>query len=137
MPATTYAEFIAEYPEFAGISSAAVSRILATAASMLSQENWGTQWNHACNLLVAHRLCMRFDISSAVRSAGMRSAAQSIQTVNNRSASPDSLSESSVTSALITGDNPLYADLARTEYGLEFLGLMHMVISPGGIVSST
>jgi hypothetical protein len=132
----TYAVFIDEYPEFYGLPSTAVGRLLTVASSMLSETTWGDFWSHACSLLVAHRLCLRFNISAAIKSSGMNSPLASIQTVNNRSASPDSLSESSVTSALITGEDPFTADLARTEYGLEFISLMRMVISPCDIVNS-
>jgi hypothetical protein len=137
MIAPTYAEFIALYPEFTSISSPAVSAILVRESTLLSETNWDKFWYHAICLMTAHRLALRFNISSAVSAAGMRSPLSSIQTVNNRSASPDSLSESSATSSLITGENAFNADLARTEYGLEFLSLMQTVISPVDVIVSS
>jgi hypothetical protein len=127
----TNTSFVQEYPEFASIPGSAIANQITRLTLQINQEVFTDElFDIALSLLVAHRLSLRFNISCGVNSNGMRSPLTSVQTVNNRSASPDSLSESSVTSGLITGDNAFMADLARTEYGLEFLNLIQTQVSP-------
>ena len=136
MTPLTYSDFIGEYPEFTSVAQAAVERRLLTTSNYLSEDAWGAFWLEAAFLFTAHKLALRFNISAAVFAAGMRSANSSIKTVTSQSASPDTLSESSVVSELVTSSDPFKADLARTSYGLEFLALMNTVISPANVVVS-
>ena len=136
MTPLTYSDFIAEYPELAGVAQAVVERRLLATSNYLSEDVWGDFWLEAGFLFTAHKLALRFNISADVFTAGMRSANSTIKTVTSQSASPDTLSESSVVSELVTSKDPFTADLARTNYGLEFLALMHTVVSPANVVVS-
>ena len=133
---TDYASFIGRYPEFSGIPQAAVEDQLEFSAMTLAPAAWGKWWLRACWLFTAHYLAVRFNISAALFANGMRSPTASIGTVTSKSANTSGISEGSVTSGLVTSDNAIDADFGRTEYGLQYLSLLDMVIPPGHVVFS-
>lgn len=132
----TLTTFRGWYPEFDDVPDGSVDRQLALANMTLSPSAWGKWLEQALGLFTAHYLAVRFNISAALQDNGVRSPTSSIGTVTNKSATTSGISEGSANSALVTGDDPLAADFARTEYGLEYLSLMEMVIPAGGVLYS-
>jgi len=135
----SYDGFVSWYPEFLfpePSKVAAVQRQLELASMTLSSSAWGTWWQHACALYSAHYLALRFDISRALGDLGLKSATKSVGTTINKSANVSGISEGVAVSQLVTSNNPLEADFARTSYGLEYLSLMQRVIPPGRVICS-
>lgn len=132
----TYPTFLEWFPEFTDIPTSAGTFRLELSNDFLKVQVWGKFWQRACALLTAHYLSLRFNITSGLLVNGLRSPSSTIGFTTNKSASTSGLSEGSVTNAMLTGDNPIEADLARTEYGLEFLNLLYTWIPAGGVVYS-
>ena len=124
--------FIAEYPEFANVPLAAVNRHIRQSAIMLSSGAWGKWHEMAQGLWVAHYLALEYDIAARRAELGMRSP-YDVGTVNSQSASTSSVTISTTTPAMLTGDDPLLVDFGRTSYGMQYLDLLCTVI-PAGIV---
>lgn len=133
--AYTYDTFIADYPEFGGVPQAAVNRQLGQSELMLNPAAWGKWFEMAQGLWTAHYLALEYDISAKCTELGMRSP-YDVGTVNSQSASTSGLSMSSTTSAMISGDDPIMADFARTTYGMQYLNLLYTVIPAGDVVYS-
>ena len=136
-----YNQFIEHYPEFSespgGIPPRpAVEHQLKRGNITLSRREWGENWPFAVELWTAHYLALRFNIKPGLMANGLRSLDSVIGVSQSISASSSSLSKSQTTPAMIGSQNPFYADMARTEYGLEFLSLLRTAISPGQIVES-
>jgi hypothetical protein len=133
--AYTYDTFIADYPEFADLPPAAVNRQLRQSVLMLHPGAWGKWYEMAQGLWTAHYLALEYNIAGKCAELGMRSP-YDVGTVNNQAASTGSVSIGSTTSAMLTGDDPILADFARTTYGMKYLNLLYTVIPAGGIVYS-
>lgn len=132
----SYEDFIAVYPEFQFLEQRAVCLKLCLAQELLRRSAWQGYWRTAVGLWTAHYLAVAYDISDGLAEAGKNSPTASIGVSNSRSASTTGLSESMAVSALVTSADPFEADLARTEYGLELLTLLKLVIPAGGVVYS-
>lgn len=137
----SYERFTTDYPEFAensgtGVPMTAVTRQLEMGNISLSRQAWGKFRPYAVELWAAHYLALRFTLSSSFTALGLRSLDEVAGVAQSQSASNTSLSESRTNPAMLNSQNPFYADMARTEYGMEFLSLMHLAIPPGGVVLS-
>lgn len=130
-----YEQFIEDFPEFSQVPAGAVNRQLAM-SNTLSRSAWGRWWTFAVELFTAHYLAVRFKITSAINENGLNNPYDAANVTTNKSANTNGISEGNAPSQLLTGENPITADLARTEYGLEYLSLMNMVVAPGNIVYS-
>lgn len=133
--AYTYDTFIADYPEFTGLPQNAVDRQLRESTLMLNPGAWGKWYEMAQGLWVAHYLALEYDISAKCRELGMKSP-YDVGTVNNQAASTSSVSIGATTSAMLTGDDPILADFARTTYGMKYLNLLNTVTPAGQVVYS-
>ena len=133
--AHTYDTWFKRYPEFDIVPQAAAEAQLEDALLMLSPTAWGKYYDRAQALWTAHYLALRFDVSKRCKELGMRSP-YDVGTATSMNASTGSLAVTKSTSALLTGDDPILSDFARTLYGLEYLDLLYTVIPAGGIVYS-
>lgn len=131
----TYEEFIEGFPEFADIAEGAVKRQLDLSNMTLSRPAWGKWWRHAVELFTAHYLALRFNLAAALVENGMRSPT-AVGITTSQSANTTGLSESSTLNGLATSADAIEADFARTTYGLEYLSLLKMVVSPTSVVYS-
>lgn len=129
-----YAQFIAVYPEFSDIPQATVEFKGNLGDKILSDTSWGDVRDEALFLWTAHRLALEYNIAKALKNNKKNSINPGL--VNSQSASNASLSNSYSHSAMVSSDNPMQADYARTSYGLEFLSLMNMVMPAGYVVIS-
>lgn len=136
-PCTTfcYNDFVAGNPEFLDLPCGVVESIISQARLMLDRSVWGKWWCMAMGLWIAHNIAITYDIRDACQRLGMRSP-YDVGTTNNISASTNSLSKGSTTSAMLTSDNPVLAGYGRTVYGLRFLELLYTVIPAGLTVFS-
>ena len=137
----TYSQFIKSYPEFVRHKGgnpprSAVESQLAKGNITLSRGAWGEYWPFAVELWTAHYLALRFNIQPNLAKRGLRELDTVAGAATSQSAGSSNLSETRTVPAMLNSKNPFYADMARTEYGLEFLSLMHWVIIPAGIVLS-
>ena len=131
----TREDFIAEYPEFTDVPAPLVDRQFKHSALMLNSGVWGRWYTMAQGLRVAHYLALSHDISGKCSELGMRSP-YDVGTANSKSASTSSLSVSTTVSAMLSSDDPIVADFARTTYGMQYLNLLHTVIPAGLVVYS-
>lgn len=136
MELVTYAEFIEDYPEFEDIPERAVSKRILLASQILDSRTFKGFYNDAVELLTAHWLCLRYNITSAMRNNSINQSMSNSGTVNSVSASSGSLSESYSHNNLMSSDDATTADWARTEYGLQLLSLIDMIIPAGSVVYS-
>lgn len=134
-PDVTYEQFIADFPEFSEVPQGAVNRQLAM-SNMLSRPVWTKWWSQAVELFCAHYLAIRFKIGSALSANGLNDPFNAANVTTNKSVNTGGISEGNAPSALLTGDDPINVDFARTEYGLEYLSLMRMVVAPGNVIYS-
>ena len=133
--AFNYTYFLSEFPEFSAISSDVIRHRGCIEDDILSDSSWGNLRCHALNLRVAHRLALRYNIGPAARQAGVNNGSSSA-IVTSKSASNASLSESSELNAFVRSDDPIWADFGRTEYGLEYLGLLSELMARGQVILS-
>ncbi len=136
MQDVTYDVFIADYPEFAGLPQRPVERKLELANMTLNKGVWGPWFEQAVELWTAHYLAVRYNIEDGAAEEGIKPPTGVAIVATNYSANTGGLSEGGTPSALLTSDDPLTVDMARTEYGLEYLALLKLIIPPGGIVYS-
>lgn len=134
--AFVYVDFIKAYPEFAGIEQSAINYRGCFADRFVSDTTFGEFRTDAVFLFAAHCLAIEFNISSGLANAGKNSSMLNTGVASSISASNASLSQSFVNNSLITSDNPLFADLGRTVYGLRFLELLQMCALYGYVVLS-
>ena len=132
----TYTTFLEWFPEFSDVPTNVGEFRLSLSNDFLQSSVWGKLYQQASALLTAHYLFLKYNISEGLTENGMRSPASTIGITTNKSANTSGLSEGSVTNSMITSDNPIVADLARTEYGLEFLNLLYTWIPACDIVFS-
>lgn len=121
----TSGTFLAAYPEFDTIAAATIDAEILKDNLLIHDTAWDVYRDIALMLLVAHRMTLRFRIDKddvlpqnmpgALTSVNVSTSGQQIQT--DTVVGPD--------------DRNFKADLARTNYGREFLSLMDSVISPG------
>lgn len=133
--AYTYETFIADYPGFADLPPAAVTRQLRQSVLMLNPGAWGKWYEIAQGEWTAHYLALEYDIAGKCAELGMRSP-YDVGTVNNQAASTNSVSLGTTTSAMLTGDDPILADFGRTTYGMKYLNLLYTLIPAGAVVYS-
>lgn len=133
--AYTYETFIADYPGFADLPLAAVTRQLRQSVLMLNPGVWGKWYEIAQGEWTAHYLALEYDIAGKCAALGMRSP-YDVGTVNNQAASTNSVSLGTTTSAMLTGDDPILADFGRTTYGMKYLNLLYTVVPAGAVVYS-
>lgn len=136
MDLVTYAEFIEDYPEFEDVPERAISKRILRASQILDSKTFKHFFNDAVELLTAHWLCLRYNLSSAMARNGINQSITNSGTVNSVSASSGSLSESYSHNSLMSSDDATTADWARTEYGLQLLSLIDMVIPAGYVIYS-
>lgn len=123
------------YPEFGGISTAAIELIGQREDEIVSDSAWGKLRQHALFLRVAHRLALRFNIGKQYTTNGLRNGASSA-IATSKSASNASLSESSELNSFVRSENPIWADFGRTAYGLEYLSLLEENMPYGEVIVS-
>ena len=133
--AYTYETFIADYPGFADLPPAAVTRQLRQSVLMLNPGAWGKWYEIAQGEWTAHYLALEYDIAGKCAELGMRSP-YDVGTLNNQAASTNSVSLGTTTSAMLTGDDPILADFGRTTYGMKYLNLLYTLIPAGAVVYS-
>lgn len=131
-----YSTFLEWFPEFEQVPQSAGTFRLDLSNTLLDAAVWGKFYQRASALFTAHYLWMRYNVSAGITANGLRSPSSTIGVTTNKSANTSGLSEGSAYSGLITSDNPILADLARSEYGLEFLNLLYTWIPACGIVWS-
>lgn len=134
--AFVYEDFIAAFPEFSQIPESAVKYRGNFADRLIHPTNWGDFRTDAVFLFTAHCLAIEYNITAALKEFGKSTGVLNSGMVTSMSASNASLSQSFATNALVTSDNPLYADLGRTIYGLRYLELMEMTMAYGYVVIS-
>lgn len=136
MELVTYAEFIEDYPEFENISERVINKRILYASRIFNSGVLKEFYNEAVELLTAHWLCLRYNISSSMRDHGINQSLTNSGTVNSVSASSGSLSESYSHNSLMSSDDATTADWARTEYGLRLLALIDLIVPAGSVVYS-
>ena len=132
----SYTEFIQAFPEFANLAEPTVKFRLDFSNAWLSPGVWGKLWNHACGLVTAHYLFLRYNVTEGLAESGVMSPTSAIGVATNISANTSGLSQGMTVSGLVSSDNPVDADFARTEYGLEFLNLLYTMVPAGSVVYS-
>ena len=130
-----YSSFIAVFPEFTSIGATTVTFVGDFADEFLSKGAWGKWHTRAVWLLTAHKLALRYDVSPALAAIGMNQ--QSAQTIPlARKASTSSLSESGMASSLAKSDSAWLYDLSRTNYGIDLLELIELLMPAAQVVYS-
>ena len=121
----TPAEFLALFPEFNAISTtpsvvtAAVQAALDAADALVSESKWtGTRRTYVVNLVVAHRLTVRYAPTVDTLNAFLHPGLQA-----NQNVSPTGIVLNAVANRMVSEDQAMRADYARTEFGLEFLSI--------------
>jgi hypothetical protein len=135
--AVTSDTFLAAYPEFGNIGNSLlnVSSVITSELDfsvLLMNPKIGIDFrDRAISLLTAHRLAIRFKIN--LTSYGMK-LIDKPGIITQQAAQTGGLNITATVSALVSGDNAYKADLSRTNYGLEFLSLIAVVVPPMGLV---
>jgi hypothetical protein len=128
-------DFLSRYPEFNSIdpdaakTAAFCQQELDDADNMLSDHALGKARNLGLALVAAHRLSLRFKVSDS-RFRGQNTPG----VLAGQGASTGGVNQSLAHSALVTSGQAWRADYARTNYGLQYLGLLDRTISPAQIV---
>lgn len=125
--------FLAVYDEFEQLAQAKITLAGNSAIALLNNKVFGIFWQQAVALLTAHRLAISYNVGSGYENAG-KNDMSSTTIATSISASTSSLSEGSSLLGLTNSDDPFTADLSRTAYGLELLGLIKNLIPAGEIV---
>ena len=131
----TVAEFLAIFPEFAGVPVPAIQFQLDLSMKKQNKREWGQYWREAVLLETAHALALRFNIAAAAAAAGINNPT-AIGFATSMSASPGSLSQSAQMPAWMTGDDELDSYYGRTFFGQQYLVLLIQVIGAGKVVVS-
>lgn len=134
--AELYPAFLEAYPEFANVPQSAAEMQLELAAAFVCQSALGKWWQHAVFLLAAHRLALRYPLNDAAQDAGLNPGLASSATVTSISASTSSLSQTIGQSSKTNSESAQEADLARTNYGLEYLALLETIAPMACVVIS-
>ena len=121
--------FLAEYPEFSGVSAPAVARRITQALATIDQGRMGIYYEDAVYLWSAHYLYLRFDISTGIDSEGLLDQ-ENQGVTTSQSASTGGLSSSTSVSGLVSSLNPVEADFGRTNYGLQYMSLLRQTLPP-------
>ena len=128
----TVDRFWQSYREFRSIAFDNVLMWGTYSVSLLNMDNWGRFYQQAVALLTAHQLAKVFQVD--YDGDGMRDQA-STGIVTNKSANTSGMSEANSVSALLTGDDAFAADLAQTQYGLQLLALIKVVMPIASLVN--
>lgn len=122
----TPAQFLALYPEFNAISTnsvtltAIVQTALDAADAIVSDTQWSTtRRTYIVDLVAAHRLTVRYAPTVDSLNGYLHPGLQA-----NQNISPTGLVLNVAHNSMVTGDQAFRADYSRTEYGLEFLGIV-------------
>jgi hypothetical protein len=122
------ATFLAAYPEFDAITPAVIDAEIVKDDKILNPTAWGDMRDTALMLVVAHRLTLRFRMDKDnVLPQNMPGAVTSLD-ANNGGITVSTEAISSPDSSNIE------KDFSRTNYGVEYLTLLHSVIPPGMLV---
>ena len=124
--------FAEEFPEFASVIARAATAVAAqvvNANAYLSDNAFGEFRDHAVNLLVAHRLRLRFATDEELPQ-------DSPALVTSQSQDTGGMSEGMTPAPQVTSQSAFEADLARTNYGMELLSLIKTSVAPGYLVVS-
>lgn len=127
------ATFLAIYPEFSNVGAnaedpeAVIYRELMLQNDLCNQSAWGTVAiaERATYMITAHYLAVRWLPSLA----GLRAQTQP-GIASSISAWTGGLSQSMTVSGLVGGQSAFRANLAQTQYGLDYLSLMDRVVCP-------
>ena len=124
--------FLAEFPEFTAVNTRAATAVAAqitNADGFLSDNAFGDLRDHAVNLLVAHRLRLRFETDEELPQ-------DSPALVTSQSQDTGGMTEGMTPAPQVTSQSAFEADLARTNYGMELLSLIKTSVAPGYLVVS-
>lgn len=139
VPTFVVEDFLAVYPEFNKINTTSIQFLGDISYSLLPINVWGDKWHqHACYLLTAHNLAMRFPIDSIENEDGTITELNDVNNtlqITSHSAGTGSLSESG-TAIYSNSDSAFLSNLAQTKYGLMLISLMELVLPSGYIVKS-
>lgn len=124
--------FWQSYGEFRGVPMDSVLTWGTYSVSLLNMGNWGRFYQQAVALLTAHQLAKVYQVD--YDSGNMRDQGTS-GIVTSKSANTSGMSESNSVSALLTGDDAFTADLAQTQYGLQLLALIEVLMPIASLVS--
>lgn len=134
--AFVYDDFVEAYPEFGKLPESGVKYRGSFADRFVSKTTFGEFRTDAVYLYTAHCLAIEYNITSALKGVGKNSSMLNTGIAGSISASNASLSQSFINNSLVTSDNPLFADLGRTVYGLRFLELLMLAADYGYAVLS-
>jgi hypothetical protein len=129
--AVTKDSFLVRFPEFATVggsaenASAIVTDELAFNDELVHKVEFGKFRDRALSLLTAHRLALRYQANESGMNPQNMPGIMSQQSGN-----VSGVSAMSTVSAMVSGDRAFTADMSRTNYGLEFLSLLDLVICP-------
>ena len=126
--------FLAEFPEFTNIAPTAIDRRLAQSTLALNSDKLGMWYDELCFLWSAHYLYLRFDVGTGLDTNGLNDQ-ENQGVTTSQSASTNGLSSSTSVTSLVSGENVINADFARTQYGLEFLSLLRQALPPAMLCS--
>ena len=131
----TVADFQTDYPEFGAIDPvpsnviAIITRVLNGCDAFLSNSTFGNARDYALGLYVAHKLAVRYKIAPTAQLQNQSNPG--IATSVNASTSGLSVTQQ----AAVASDAPAWKqELARTNYGLQFLAILTAVSGAGQVV---
>jgi hypothetical protein len=129
MPTTvpTYAEFVAQYPEFATLQQAVVESRLSLSSRILSKRAWGDFFSDAIGLDTAHNLAIQA-AAGATPTGGFQGAVGPVSSVSAAGIS------TSFNTPSVDVANKSDSWYMKTSYGQQFLLLRDQVI-PMGVMS--
>lgn len=116
--------FVKLFPEFSNLPQEVVANVGTLSSCSLNLSELGKRYNYAVALLTCHRLFLRFE-NTTYSADEFSLSSQSTSETTSMSASTSSLSESKTINGLVSSQNPTISDLARTNYGLELLGIIN------------
>lgn len=122
--APTYAEFVAAYPEFAGVSTPAVQRQLDLSARLLDEGVWGDYYSDGVGLDAAHNLFLA-QAASASPQGALQGAMGPVSSVSAAGVS------TSFATPTPEGKGHSADWYVKTVYGQQFLRLRRVVVPLG------
>ena len=131
------ADFLSEYPEFAGVNAdtaaaaAIIARALTYADAFLSNSAFGALRDRAIGLYTAHRLALRYKISAS----GIRSSIQA-GVITSQNASTTGLTVTTQPMQAASSEQAWRGDYSRSIYGMELMTLIDAVAGGGTIIYS-
>ena len=132
----TFEGFAERYPEFAALDERAMRACLEDADHAHAGVTAQPCRRQLTELLAAHWLALRFDISAKAAELGLRDPYAAIQAGGSYSASTSSVSISGGGAGFQSGNDPYTAGFGRTAYGLEYMLALNRCVAPGGVLLS-